>query len=158
MALKDTALLTGFLSALEHFSGEAFQETSLRSIEMGNTKMVFRKTFPSGNSVVVGLDKDDPDLVNDVFNAVQKVLEQDFAGRNWDIVDVDFSNLFEEKFFQTALIPALHGHGGFVDNCLLGDRCLLKTALKDRRKGKIWVILRNVYARGKSKLRGLSMF
>ncbi|MFX1253862.1 MAG: hypothetical protein ACFFCZ_19785 [Promethearchaeota archaeon] len=145
-------LLSGFLTAIENFATELTKGEALESIKMGQTKMFFNKTFPSGHSVVIGLSKDNPKLSKDVFNAVQALLETEYKDIDMTIVNFDFAEEFEKQLLKNALIPALHqNHLEFEDQCPLGDQCPMKTLAADSKKGTIWSIIKKTYTSLRSK-------
>lgn len=147
MSAKDPILLTGFLSALENFSEEISKE-NLDSISMGNTVMNFKKSLPTGHSVVIGIESDkevDSKLVEDIFNAINHVLETKFLDTDWDYVTTEKTASFEKYLLESALVPALHAHGGFQDECPKGDMCPMKILAGTNGKQTIWKRLRNKY-------------
>ncbi|MFX0183944.1 MAG: hypothetical protein ACFE95_12745 [Candidatus Hodarchaeota archaeon] len=149
IAAKDPALLTGFLTALENFATEFFSESKnednspLEAITMGKTILRFKKTLPTGHSLALGLKKDDLKLANDIFDAVESLLEEKYRYQNWDLIDENFGKEFEQALLNEALMPALHMHGGFEDNCPKGDNCPMKTS--PTQKKTIWTILKEKY-------------
>lgn len=159
VAMKEPALLTGFLTAIQNFSLEFVGPTSsdpgsLEAITMGETIMRFSTTKPSGHRIVVGLREDNLQLAKDIFNAVDKVLETKYSDHNWDlIVDEEFNKEFENALHQEALVPVLHSKGGFHDSCPMGDQCLLRTLpTQGQRKKSIWTTLKEKYQMMKEKM------
>ncbi|MFX0174548.1 MAG: hypothetical protein ACFE9L_21935 [Candidatus Hodarchaeota archaeon] len=149
IAAKDPALLTGFLTALENFAAEFLSESKseddnpLEAITMGRTILRFKKTLPTGHSLALGLKKDDVKLANDIFDAVENLLETKYRYQNWELIDQSFGKEFEKALLNEALIPALHFHGGFEDNCPKRDNCPMKTI--PTKKKTIWTILKEKY-------------
>lgn len=158
IAAKEPALLTGFLTALESFATEVIGElkseerSSIEAVTMGNTVLRFKKTLPTGHSVALGLKKDDVKLANDVFMAVENLLEKKYANQNWELINENFSKEFERALLNEALIPALHMHGGFEDNCPRGDNCPMKAV--PTQKKTIWSILKEKYQKIWNRMKG----
>ena len=151
-ALKEPLLLTGFLAALEKMSVEISSDAEIESVKMGNTVMNFRKTLPTGHSVVVGLLKENNKVVEDIFKAVESLIEEKYKDKNWDYIDEDFADNFEKLLAQEVLNPAMHDHGGFADNCPAGSNCPMRTTAVQAKKGNVWSILRNTYTAIKTKM------
>lgn len=145
VAFREPALLSGFLSALENFSAEITQGTrSLQSVKMGDTLMKFNRTLPTGHSVVIGLTEDDEGMVDTIFETIRTIVEIDFKGKDWSIVNEEF-----EKEFAYALYKRLEGplqkYGGFHDECPLGDKSLFKTVASSEKKTTIWQRIKENY-------------
>ncbi len=156
-AFKNPELLSGFLSAIETIPPTIGDGLSLESIKMGPTQMRFSKTTPTGHSVVVGLGEDNPEVAEKVFKAVSAVLEQDrFKEIEWIHITSDVMNDFEEELLQNALVKALEEHGGFSDECPLGDRCPIHTNAFVSRRQKVWSMVKSKYSALKAKMTGKS--
>jgi hypothetical protein len=142
-SFKNPELLSGFLSALETVPLTISEGLSLDSIRMGGTEMRFSKTFPTGHSVVVGMDADSQDLAESVFGAVDKVLKMDrFLEVDWTRITGDLMHDFESILVGIALPDALHDYDGFSDECPLGTQCLLHTNATMTTREKIWTSIR----------------
>lgn len=156
-AMKEPMLLTGFLAALETFSTEIDSDSKLEAIKMGKTIMNFKRTLPSGNSIVIGADKEDIKMVNSVFDALQTLLETNYKDTNFDMLDTEiFSKQFESDLLNNTLLNALHNHGGFTDTCTGGDNCLMKTTPIQAKKRKIWNAIKDTYSKMKEKMNSRS--
>ena len=89
---------------------------SLESVKMGSTEMRFSKTTPTGHSVVIGLGEDSPDIAEDIYREVSKILAGDrFANVDWTYMTSELMDAFEKELLETALVDAMHDHGGFTD-------------------------------------------
>lgn len=154
-AFKNPELLSGFLSALQTLPLTMSSEMSLDSVRMGPTEMRFSRTTPTRHTIVVGLGEDSADLANKIFDAVAGVLAMDkFATLDWTMISSDMMNDFKEELLKTALVDALHEHGGFEDKCELGDQCPLHTNASQNttRRGKIWSLVKDKYASMRAKM------
>lgn len=148
-AFKNPELLSGFLSALQTLPLTMSPEMSLDSVKMGPTEMRFSRTTPTHHTIVVGLGEDSADLANKIFDAVAGVLAMDkFVSLDWTMISSDMMNDFKEELLKTALVDALHEHGGFEDKCELGDQCPLHTTAfqNTTRRSKVWSIVKDKYA------------
>ncbi|MHA1917549.1 MAG: hypothetical protein ACTSUV_04465 [Candidatus Ranarchaeia archaeon] len=119
---------------------------------MGNTQMVFRRSTPSGHSIVIGLSEEDNELVDKLATSIESILETEFKNRNWDYIDRNTMENFEKKLKEEVLVPTFHDHGGFEDTCSMGDNCLIKTSIVDSPKRKIWNTIKEKYQNFKAKL------
>jgi hypothetical protein len=122
---------------------------------MGPTEMRFSRTTPAGHSIVVGLGEDSPETANSIFNSVSTILASEpFINVDWSVITSDIMKTFETKLLQSTLVDALHDHGGFEDQCPLGNKCPIYTnALQDRtQRVKIWDIVKAKYASMKAKM------
>ena len=156
-AFKNPELLTGFLSALETLPSTMGGGLSLESVKMGSTEMRFSKTTPTGHSVVIGLGKDSPDIAEDIYREVSKILASDrFVNVDWTYLTSEVMDAFEKELLETALVDALHDHGGFKDQCPLGDRCPMHTTAIQSRKGRIWSSIKDKYRAMREKMAGRS--
>lgn len=150
----DEILLSGFLSALESFPSMVGGE-ALKAVEMGNTSFVFRKTTPSGISVAMGVAKEgDLQEAQDVFNAIQILLEEKYSDTSWDIITTNEFDAFAKDLLENTLEPALHKYGGFEDRCGLGDQCMMRTTAVDSEKHPIWARLRGAYDKMRAMMMG----
>ncbi|MHA2187942.1 MAG: hypothetical protein ACW99V_06855, partial [Candidatus Thorarchaeota archaeon] len=146
-AFKEPELLTGFLSALETIPPTIGGGLSLQSVKMGSTEMRFSKTTPHGHSVVIGLSENLPEVAERVFQAVSKTLESDlFKDIDWNIVSSKLMETFENELLTSTLVNALHGYGGFSDDCTLGDMCPIHTTAVQSRRQRVWVAVKAKYA------------
>ncbi|MGY5876589.1 MAG: hypothetical protein RTU30_12645 [Candidatus Thorarchaeota archaeon] len=147
-AFKNPELLSGFLSALQTMPLAIGEGLSLESVKMGPTQMKFSRTMPTGHSVVVGVDEDDDELVNDVFKNVNRILSADkYRDVDWTVISADMMKEFEKDLLGSALVDALHNHGGFSDECTLGDQCPMHTnAFVAQKQGGIWGAIKARYA------------
>ena len=155
-AFKNPELLTGFLTALQTLPPTISSELSLDAVTMGPTQMRFSKTMPSGHSVVVGLGKDIPKLADKIFKGVSDILAADqFVNVDWTYVTSDLMSAFEEKLLQSTLVEIMHEHGGFNDECGLGDKCPIHTTalLYQTRREKVWSIIKGQYAALRERMR-----
>ncbi len=154
-AFKNPELLSGFLSAIQTLPLTISSDLSLESVKMGHTEMRFSRTTPSGHSIVVGLGEDSPETANIIFDSVSAILESEpFVDADWSVITSDIMQSFETKLLQSTLVDALHDHGGFEDQCPLGDKCPIYTnALQYKtRRGKIWDMVKAKYASMKAKM------
>ncbi len=152
-AFKQPELLSGFLSALETMPLTLGDGLSLQSVQMGATQMRFAKTTPDGHSIVVGLSEDNQDAANDVFIGVEAILKQDkFSNIDWSIITSNLMKDFETELLESALIEAMHGHGGFHDECSLGDMCPMHTTAIQSRTSRIWGSIKQKYADMKARM------
>ncbi|TFG28386.1 hypothetical protein EU527_17365 [Candidatus Thorarchaeota archaeon] len=159
-AFKNPELLSGFLSALQTLPLTISSDLSLDSVKMGPTEMRFSRTTPSGHTIVVGLHEDKKEIADKVFDAVSGILSSDrFVGVDWDFISSDIMHEFESQLLNTALIDALHEHGGFEDQCPLGDNCPIHTnALQYKTKRvKVWDMIKGKYAAMKARMSGPSL-
>ena len=83
---------------------------------------------------------------------IENLLEKKYVNKNWDLIDENFSKEFEHSLLNEALIPALHIHGGFEDNCPKGDNCPMKTV--PTQKKTIWTILKEKYKKIWNRMKG----
>lgn len=156
-AFKEPELLSGFLSAIETIPPTLGSGLSLESIQMGPTQMRFSKTTPAGQSVVIGLSENKPEVAEAVFQAVNDVLSRPrFQDVEWTHVTGKAMNDFENELLNDALPEALHSHGGFSDQCPLGDQCPIHTTAYESTRSKIWGAIKGKYAALKRKMTGTS--
>jgi hypothetical protein len=154
-AFKNPELLSGFLSALQTLPSAISSDLSLDAIKMGPTEMRFSKTTPSGHSIVVGLAEDSLEIANKVFEQVESILAKEkFVNLDWSFITSEIMNDFQDELLKSALVDALHDHGGFEDTCPLGDRCPIHTnAFRNKtRRGKIWSMVKDKYAAMRAKM------
>ena len=148
-AFKNPELLSGFLSALQTLPQTISTDLSLDSVKMGPTEMRFSRTTPTGHSIVVGLGEDSEEIAKKVFDSVSGILAMEkFVSLDWTFISSDMMNDFEDELLKTALVDALHDHGGFEDACELGDRCPIHTNAYQNatRRSKIWGMVKDKYA------------
>ncbi len=144
-ATTDEILLSGFLSALETLPSTIGGGT-LKAVDMGETRFIFRKTYPSGISVVVGLtEKADHQVAQEVFHEIQTILEDKYSHVKWDEIIPEVFEEFRKDLYENTLVHVLHKYGGFEDRCPRGVRCLMHTKATDSDKRSIWERLRGVY-------------
>ncbi len=136
---KEPALLTTFLTFLENFTQKTVG-SSFQSFVLANTVMRFGKTVPSGHSVVIGLEKDNNTIVNEILRRVEDLLENKYAHKNWNIISSEFTSEFEKELYDEVFHPIFQNHGGFKDNCPHGENCPLKTSLSEKKN--VWIILK----------------
>lgn len=156
-AFKNPELLSGFLSAIQTLPMTISDGLSLDSVKMGPTEMKFSKTIPTGHSVVVGLDENAPDVADKVFDAVNVILSSDqFESVDWSFISSDVMNAFEKELVENRLVKALEQHGGFEDQCPLGEKCPIHTNAFQyaSRREKIWAMIRGKYEVLKKKMSG----
>ncbi len=152
-AFKNPELLTGFLSAIETIPPTLSDGLSLESIKMGPSQMRFSKTTPDGHSIVAGLSEDRPDIANKVFDMVSQILLKDvFKGFDWSHINSTIMKSFEDELLNHALVEALGDHGGFSDECSLGDQCPIHTNAFVHQKTSIWSAVKSRYASMKQKM------
>lgn len=152
-AAKQPELLSGFLSALQTLPLTLGGNLSLQSVNMGSTNLRFSKALPSGHSVVIGLNEDSIEVSEVVFGAVNKVLNSEkFAQVDWDYITSELMHEFEEELVQKVLPQALHAHGGFSDECTLGDQCPLHTTAVKSRRQRVWDAVKTNYAALKARM------
>ena len=124
---------------------------------MGPTEMRFSKTTPTGHSVVIGLGKDSPNIAEDIYREVSKILAGDrFVNVDWTYMTSELMDAFEKELLETAFVDAMHDHGGFSDQCPLGDRCPMHTTAIQSRKGRIWSSIKDKYRAMREKMAGRS--
>jgi len=156
-AFKNPELLTGFLSAIQTLPATLSSNLSLDSVKMGSTEMRFSRTVPSGHTVVVGLHADNREIADKVFDAVSGILSSPrFVDIDWDFISSDAMHAFETELLRTTLFEALRQHGGFEDQCPLGDNCPIHTnavQYKARRK-KVWDLIKDKYVAMKARMSG----
>ncbi|MHA2225957.1 MAG: hypothetical protein ACXAC8_12175 [Candidatus Hodarchaeales archaeon] len=153
---KEPALLSGFLTALESFSLELVgkeRDNTLESITMGNTTMKFKKTLPTGHSIVLGVKKDNKKMVEEVFDAIAKLIEKEYKNQDWSTITEDFGEEFEPLLYEKVLVPILNHYGGFHDQCKLGENCAIKTIAQPTKKSSIWARIRGNYQILKEKMK-----
>ncbi|TFG13239.1 hypothetical protein EU537_07080 [Candidatus Thorarchaeota archaeon] len=156
-AFKEPELLSGFLSAIETIPPTLGSGLSLESIQMGPTQMRFSKTTPGGQSVVIGLSENRPEVAETVFRAVNDVLAKPrFNDIEWTHVTGEIMNDFENELVNDTLPDALHSYGGFSDDCPLGDQCPIHTTAYQSTRSKIWGAIKDKYAALKRKMMGKS--
>lgn len=156
-AFKNPELLSGFLSALQTLPLTLSSELSLDAVTMGPTQMRFSKSTPGGQSIVVGLGEDKPEVAEIIFKAVSGILaSEQFLTVDWSFITSDLMNAFEEKLLQSTLVDALHDYGGFEDKCSLGDQCPIHTnaLLYKTRREKVWGLIKGKYAAMRERMRG----
>ncbi|TET11542.1 MAG: hypothetical protein E3J82_05565 [Candidatus Thorarchaeota archaeon] len=68
----------------------------------------------------------------------------------------ELMDVFEKELLETALVDAMHDHGGFSDQCPLGDRCPMQTTAIQSRKGRIWSSIKDKYRAMREKMAGRS--
>lgn len=152
-AVTDDILLSGFLSALEIFP-PAIGGGSLKAVDMGETQFIFRKTHPSGISVVVGLtEKADRQVAQEVFNEIQSLLEDKYSNIKWDEIIQEAFEEFRKDLYENTLVRVLHKYGAFEDRCPRGVRCLMHTKATDTDKRSIWGRFRGVYNKIRSMMK-----
>lgn len=149
MTAKDPAILTSFLTTLEDFAKEIVG-SPFQSFIMADTVLRFGKTLPTGHSVVIGLEKDNQKVVNEIFGLVEDLLENKYAHKDWSVIGNKFISEFEKALYDEVLHPILQDLGGFRDNCPHGDNCPLKISLSQ--KMKVWIILKERYQMIKKKI------
>lgn len=148
ITVKDPALISSLLTVLEDFAKKIVGST-FQSFIMVNTVTRFGKTLPTGHSVVIGLEKDNPKVVNEIFRLVEDLLENKYEHKNWNVISSEFTSEFEKTLYNKVLCPSLQDFGGFRDSCPHGDKCPLKTSLSHKRK--VWIILKERYQMIKKK-------
>ncbi|TFG33709.1 hypothetical protein EU527_07030 [Candidatus Thorarchaeota archaeon] len=156
-AFKNPELLSGFLSALQTLPLTISTDLSLDSVRMGPTEMRFSRTTPSGHTIVAGLHEDNKEVAVKVFDEVSKILGSErFVNIDWSFISSDIMEEFETQLLKSALVDALHDHGGFEDQCPLGDNCPIHTnALQYKTKRvKVWEMIKGKYASMKAKMSG----
>lgn len=120
----------------------------LKAVEMGTTQFVFRKTTPSGGSIVIGLaEKADQQEAIGVFEAVQALIEGKYSETNWAVINITQYEGFKKDLYENALDPALHNYGGFEDQCPMGEQCAIHTTAGGEEKQPIWTRIRSIYDR-----------
>jgi hypothetical protein len=147
-AFKNPELLSGFLSAIQTLPATISEDLVLESVKMGPSEMKFSRTIPSGHTVVIGLGEDVPDVAEKVFKAVSDILTADqFRDVDWSFISSDMMQAFEKELLENRLVTALEGHGGFEDQCPLGDQCPIHTnALQYKtRREKVWSMIKGKY-------------
>jgi hypothetical protein len=156
-AFKNPELLSGFLSAIQTLPMTISTDLTLESIKMGPTEMKFSRTVPTGHSVVIGVGEDAPDVADKVFEAVADILTTDqFRNVDWSVISSDIMDAFEEELLENSLVEALKEHGGFEDQCPLGDKCPIHTtAIQYKtRRGKVWSMIKGKYEALRRKMSG----
>ncbi|MFQ6123286.1 MAG: hypothetical protein ACE5R6_01585 [Candidatus Heimdallarchaeota archaeon] len=152
-AATDEVLLSGFLSALETFP-PTISGGTLKAVDMGETQLIFRKTYPSGISVVVGLtEKADQQVAKEVFHEIQSLIEDKYSHIKWEEIIPEVYEEFRKDLYENALFHVLHKYGGFEDRCPRGVRCLMHTKATDLDKQSIWGRLRGVYNKIRSMMK-----
>lgn len=152
-AFKEPELLAGLLSAIETIPQTIGGGLSLDVIKMGPTQMRFSKTTPSGHSIVIGLSEDNQEIAEKIFSAVSDILGKDeFANADWGLISKEIMAAFEEELLSNSLVNALHDHGGFADQCPLGDQCPIHTNAFASRRTIIWIAIKGKYAALKERM------
>ncbi|KXH76313.1 MAG: hypothetical protein AM326_07345 [Candidatus Thorarchaeota archaeon SMTZ-45] len=155
-AFRNPELLSGFLSALQTLPLTISSELSLEAVKLGPTQMRFSKSIPSGHSIVVGMGEDKPEVAERIFEDISKILAADrFLNVDWSYITSDIMNDFEKVLLKSTLVNALKDHGGFEDQCSLGDQCPIHTnaLLYKTRREKVWSLIKGKYAALRERMR-----
>jgi hypothetical protein len=112
--MTDEVLLSGFLTALSSmptmFGGD---ELSLKSIEMGNTKINFDHTTPSGHIICLGIDSitaNDPEAkqeIQQLFDNITKFLEINHKETDFSMLFPEEREQFHDQLKKEVIEPAL---------------------------------------------------
>ncbi|MHA1769286.1 MAG: hypothetical protein ACTSV3_05480 [Candidatus Thorarchaeota archaeon] len=124
---------------------------------MGPTEMKFSKVLPTGHSVIIGLGEQTPDVAETVFDSVKHILHQEkFANTDWSFVSSDVMKAFVKELLEKGLVEALHDHGGFKDECPLGDQCPIHTTALENstRRARVWDMVKGKYAAMRKRMSG----
>lgn len=153
LSAQDPALLSGFLTAIQSFSTQVLtpqgsEKSTLEAVKIGTTIMRFNRVLPSGHNVVIGLTEDSPLMAKEIFDGVEKFIEEKYSEVNWAIIDTTFGEEFGKDLVSTVLAPIFHSKGGWEDQCPLGDACPMK-ALPTQTETKFSIIetIKNTYRR-----------
>ena len=121
----DDTLLSGFLSAITSMPKMLNQNTTLSSIEMGFSKLVFSYTSPSGHIIVGGFRREEINdksiiEVNKFFAQIANFLETDYQDTKWYAMSDNDTKAFEEKLLFSVVYPWFHAVSSEThndDNC-----------------------------------------
>ncbi|MDH5402458.1 MAG: hypothetical protein OEY49_08205 [Candidatus Heimdallarchaeota archaeon] len=126
IAGTNEVLLTGFLSALMTIPEMFGENMDLKSVEMGYTKLILKRTMPSGVSIAVGIvnntydDKKHNTKIETFFEMTKNVLDKDYKDKNWSHIKQNELKEFEEKLIHNAILP---NFPYFTDRDVCGDNC-----------------------------------
>ena len=122
----DDTLLSGFLSAITSMPKMLNQSNStLSSVEMGFSKLLFGYTSPSGHIIVGGFRREeinDKSLieVNKFFTQIENFLETNYQNTKWHLMSDEAEKAFEEKLLFSVVYPWFHAVSSEThndDNC-----------------------------------------
>lgn len=139
----DSARLTTFLSFLEIMGRKISGGQPVSSIQMGDITVKFTKSLPSCHSIVFGIESQNEELFNALFQSVSILLEIKYPDKDWSIVERAFNEEFGKSIVKNALLPAFHGFDVTHGECDLKEECPLHIINTSEREDKtIWARLR----------------